>query len=62
MINKKTLKTGHILIDDCQLAYRVLEVLSNTAIVEPIKNNQAIACEVMSFAAMNAEGWIIANQ
>lgn len=54
-------KVGHILIDDVEIVYKVLEVFKNCIIVSPIRNTRDFACEVMSFEAMENEGWIIAN-
>ena len=56
------IKIGHILIDDVEQVYKVLEVLNNCVIVSPIRNTENLSCEIMSYEAMDNEGWIIANK
>lgn len=51
------IKTGDILIDDCKLFYRVLEVFKNSAVVECFPNKGDLAAEIMSFESMMHEGW-----
>lgn len=58
---KKEYKIGDILIDDCDLIYRVIEVFKNSAVVEPFPNKQNLSTEIMSFESMKNEGWKVAN-
>lgn len=58
---KGKIKVGHILIDDVECVYKVLEVFTNSVVVSPIRNTENLACEIMSYEAMENEGWIIAN-
>ncbi len=58
---KGKIKVGHILIDDVEAVYKVLEVFTNSVVVAPIRNHHDLACEIMSYEAMENEGWIIAN-
>lgn len=56
------LKCGMRLIDDVGYIYKVLSLLGNCAVVEPFPNPQCMACEIMSFKAMDKEGWEILSQ
>lgn len=58
---KGKIKEGHILIDDVEDVYKVLEVFKNSVVVSPIRNKRQLACEIMSYESMDEEGWIIAN-
>ena len=64
-MKKKTLKgkikVGHILVDDVEHAYRVLEVFTNSIVVSPIKNIGDFSCEIMSYESMDNEQWLIAK-
>ena len=57
----KKLKEGMILIDDVDITYKVIEVFKNSCVVCPLKNSGNLACEIMTFDAMDEEGWIIPN-
>jgi len=57
------LKEGQILIDDCGLAYEVVEVFKKSAVVSSLKDaSENYSCEIMTFKAMENEGWYIANR
>lgn len=58
---KGKIKVGHILVDDVEHAYRVLEVFTNSIVVSPIKNLGNLSCEIMSYESIENEGWIIAK-
>ena len=50
---------GAILMCDAGLTYAVIDTFTNSCVVEPIDNDGCFACEVMSFKAMEQEGWKI---
>ncbi len=50
---------GAILMCDAGLTYAVIDTFRNSCVVEPIDNEGCFACEVMSFKAMELEGWKI---
>lgn len=54
---KGTLAQGELLIDEIGLVYKLLEVASNYVVAEPYPNPQCLGCDVMSYAAMEEEGW-----
>lgn len=59
---KEKIKIGGLLIDDVNILYRVLEVFKNSAIVEPFPNKGDFSAEVMSFEAMEHEGWKVVDR
>lgn len=59
---KNKIKVGQILIDDCEIPYKVIDVLPNCAIISALKDIKGdIGCEIMTYKAMENEGWYIAN-
>jgi hypothetical protein len=50
---------GAILMCDAGCTYAVIDTFSNSCVVEPIDNEGCFASEVMSFKAMEEEGWKI---
>lgn len=48
---------GEIYVDDVQQLYKVLDVFTNSCIVEPVVNKEFFASEIMSFEAMRGENW-----
>ena len=50
---------GAILMCDAGLTYAVIDTFTNSCVVEPIDNEGCFASEVMSFKAMESEGWKI---
>ena len=58
---KGKLKVNTILIDDKDLAYKVIVVFPTCVILEELKNDQSCCCEIMTYEAMEKEGWFIAN-
>lgn len=57
---KGKLMEGMFLIDDVEITYKVIKVFTNSAIVLPLRNiNNDIGCEIMTFQAMENEGWQI---
>lgn len=50
---------GAILMCDAGLTYAVIDTFTNSCVVEPIDNEGCFASEVMSFKAMELEGWKI---
>lgn len=57
---KNKLKAGMFLIDDVQITYKCIEVFTNSAVVQNLSHiPQDMACEIMTFAAMENEGWQI---
>lgn len=58
-IEKPKYFIGAILICDAGLTYAVIDTFTNSCVVEPIHNEGCFASEVMSFKAMEKEGWKI---
>ena len=58
---KGKIKEGSILIDDCRLLYKVIGVEKNYVVVEPIDNDSNLSCEIMTYQAMENEGWYLPN-
>lgn len=56
------LKEGYVLVDDMGESYLVLEVFKNSVVVSPLENWQNLSCEIMSYTAMNNEGWVAIKQ
>ena len=56
---KGKIQEGNTLTDDVGQIYLVLEVFNNSIVVAPIKNWQNLSCEIMSYNAMENEGWTI---
>lgn len=50
---------GAILLCDAGLTYAVIDTFKNSCVVEPINNEGCFASEIMSFRAMEQEGWKI---
>jgi hypothetical protein len=48
---------GAIVMCDANLTYVVIDTFKNSCVVEPIENNGCFASEIMSFKAMEEEGW-----
>ena len=48
-----------LLMDDCKLFYKVIDVLPNSAIVQIIDNCPDQGCEVIPFTCMENEKWQI---
>lgn len=58
---KEKLKIGCVLIDDVKQLYQVAELFKNTCIVVPYPNESDFACEIMTYQAMEHEGWSVVN-
>lgn len=56
------IQVGNILIDDINEKYLVIEVFSNSVAVSPLDNWKNLSCEIMSYTAMDNEGWAIYGQ
>lgn len=54
---KSSLKVNDILVDDMGLVYRVLEVFKLCVVAEPFPNKDQLGGDVMSYKAMEEEGW-----
>jgi len=50
---------GAILMCDAGCTYAVIDTFTNSCVVEPIDNEGCFASEIMSFKAMETEGWKI---
>lgn len=50
---------GAILMCDAGLTYAIIDTFKNSCVVEPIDNEGCFASEIMSFRAMEQEGWKI---
>lgn len=48
---------GEIYVDDVEQLYKVIDVFTNSCVVEPVINKSCFACEIMSFVSMKEEGW-----
>lgn len=60
-MKKSKYKHGQILIDDCKLFYKVIDILPNSLIVESFPNSSNLATEIMSLKSIENEGWKIVN-
>lgn len=58
---KENVKVGTILIDDCKHLYEVVEVFKNTCVVCSYPNDGDFASEIMTYRAMENEGWKVVN-
>ena len=57
---KNKLKEGMFLIDDVNITYMCVEVFKNSAVVQNLSHiPNDFACEIMTFKAMENEGWKI---
>lgn len=52
-------KAGHILIDDVDQLYEVIEVFKNSVVTAPVLNKEFYACEVHTKESLIGEGWKI---
>jgi hypothetical protein len=50
-------QVSQIYKDDCDELYHVIDVFSNSCVVEPLVNTGCFCSEIMSFKAMSDEGW-----
>lgn len=53
------IKIGTILVDDENLVYEVVDVFSNSCVCAPIPNKANLSCDVMTYEAIEKEGWKI---
>lgn len=56
----ESMKPGMYLLDDARITYRVIEVFTQSAVVQALDMREADCnCEIMTFEAMNNEKWIL---
>lgn len=58
---KKDIKVGTVLVDDVRQLYEVIEKMTNCVILAPYPNEGDFACEIMTYSAMESEGWKVVN-
>lgn len=58
---KDKIKVGRTVLDDMNLLYRVVEVFKLSCVLEPLPNDASLSCEIMTFEAMEREGWSVPN-
>ena len=61
LLYEKYYKPGHVIIDDVGLVYEAVEVFKNSIAVVTKNNHRDLACEIMTFKAMENEVWYLPN-
>lgn len=57
---KQQIKVGTILYDDTQILYEVVDIMTNTCVVEVIHDRtKNYSCELITFRAMESEKWVV---
>lgn len=59
---KEKIKVGTILQDKANYQYEVIEKLKNSVVIADFPNFVNMSCIIMTYYAMEQEGWKIINQ